>query len=240
MGIHTKSVRACVFVVIAAGGSAMVGVAKANPVPLQNASATFSQTFDGGYLASEMLDGFFGPGNGWAVFNGGVTSAQTAVMETVTDLTAPAVQFDLHQFHGTNHTLGRFRFSVTTDDRATFADGLSSSGDVSANWTVLALTGAALPAGINFSVLGDGSILIAGANPATAIYSLTFNLPFGGVTGVRLEALEDPSLPTGGPGRQTNGNFVVSELVATSIIPTPAAAALLGLGGLVATRRRRA
>ena len=34
------------------------------------------------------------------------------------------------------------------------------------------------------------------------------------ITGIRLEVLEDPSLPFNGPGRQpTNGNFVLTELM---------------------------
>ena len=32
-----------------------------------------------------------------------------------------------------------------------------------------------------------------------------------GITAIRLEALADPSLVKGGPGRATNGNFALSD-----------------------------
>jgi hypothetical protein len=44
-------------------------------------------------------------------------------------------------------------------------------------------------------------------------YTVIAETSLTGITGVRLEALEDASLPMGGPGMQTiNGNFVLSEL----------------------------
>ena len=60
-----------------------------------------------------------------------------------------------------------------------------------------------------------------------------------GVTGFRLEALKDPSLPFGGPGRQaTNGNHHLSEFV-VSTVPEPQSALMLaiGLGAAVAGQR---
>lgn len=55
--------------------------------------------------------------------------------------------------------------------------------------------------------------------------------PLSGITGFRLEVLTDSSLPFNGPGRQpTNGNFVLTELVADARSePTVPAAGPLGL-----------
>lgn len=220
---------------------AVAGLASAQPVVLQNATATFSQTFSGNFFASTMIDGSVTPnfGDGWAVFTNGTTSPQTAALETAADLSAAAIIIDMAQVYGTSHTLGRFRFSVTTDDRATFCDGLQTGGDVGANWTVIEPSTFTVPDGVTVTLFGDGSLLIGGANPTTANYSGYFALPLGGITGLRLEVMADPSLPFDGPGRHpNNGNFVLTELSVTAV-PSPSGVVIMAMGGLLASRRRR-
>lgn len=56
----------------------------------------------------------------------------------------------------------------------------------------------------------DGSILVSGNNPPTDGYTIVTRTYLGGITAFRLEALPDPSLPSGGPGRAGNGNFALS------------------------------
>lgn len=63
--------------------------------------------------------------------------------------------------------------------------------------------------------LDDGSFLASGANPAQETYTVTLAALPKSVTAIRLETLSDPSLPAKGPGRSPNGNFVLSEVVAT-------------------------
>jgi len=223
---------------VLATGLVLGSMAEATPVPLQSATATFSQTFDRNYFITEAIDGNYADRNGWAIFNNGVTSAQTAAFETTTDLTAPAVQVKLvHNFLSGLHQVGRFRISTTTDDRSTFADGLVTGGDVTANWTVLMPT--SVTAGsMNSTILGDGSILMANADGLTD-YEVLFNAPVSGVTGFRLEVMEDASLPTGGPGMHpTNGNFVVTEFEVHAV-PEPTTLSVLVGGLMVAIRRRR-
>jgi hypothetical protein len=67
-------------------------------------------------------------------------------------------------------------------------------------------------------LLPDGSYLATGAS-GKQDFTLTFPLPAGGLSGVRLEALPDDSLPAKGPGRNEAGNFVLSEIEA-AWIPT--------------------
>jgi hypothetical protein len=65
----------------------------------------------------------------------------------------------------------------------------------------------------------DQSLLVAGDNPEVDTYEVTYQLPLGGVTGIRLEALPDPSLPHHGPGRgyfKDDGTFFLSEIGATA------------------------
>jgi len=57
----------------------------------------------------------------------------------------------------------------------------------------------------------DLSILVSGPNPAPETYTITFDTKMEGITGIRLEALPDKSLPVQGPGRAENGNFVLNE-----------------------------
>ncbi len=59
----------------------------------------------------------------------------------------------------------------------------------------------------------DGSVLVSGTNPDHDAYVLEAQSPVvGDITGIRIEALPDPSLPHDGPGRDYYGNFIVSEI----------------------------
>jgi hypothetical protein len=53
--------------------------------------------------------------------------------------------------------------------------------------------------------------LAAASNPPISEYTITVRTHLTNITGFRLEALRDPNLPSYGPGRAPNGNFVLSE-----------------------------
>jgi len=61
----------------------------------------------------------------------------------------------------------------------------------------------------------DGSILVGGPNEAQELYTVVIKTPLTHLTGLRLEVLPDNSLPAKGPGRASNGNFVLNELRVT-------------------------
>ena len=197
--------------------------AAGNSVTLQQSTATISQLQDGLYVyeaVDGITDGSSGGFNGWATFN--VSSdAHTAVWETASDINAARLDFALYHTWGYSHSLGHFRLSYTTDDRSMFADGLTAGGDVTANWTEL--TGATVSGtgGETFTVLGDNSILVdvSGNIPATTVYSVSFEGSFTGITGIRLEALTDLSLPTDGPGLGGNGNWHLVEITLDATEP---------------------
>ena len=189
------------------------------PVPLQNGTATFSQSLNFTHSPDQAIDGIFDDSSGsWAIaqYDGfGGTNPETAVWETVTDLNADLLSFTMYFNHwNPGHLLGRFRFSVTTDDRSLFADGLDTGGAVNANWVVLENPIVHGPAGMTFTTQSDSSVLAGGATAAQGIYTVTYATPVSGITGIRLEALEDPSLPGGnGPGLfERNGNFLLNEI----------------------------
>ncbi len=73
--------------------------------------------------------------------------------------------------------------------------------------------------GATLTKLDDHSILASGGHPESDIYEFTAQTDDTGLTAVRLEALNDASLPKRGPGRSSNGNFVLTgfELEAVSV-----------------------
>jgi hypothetical protein len=53
--------------------------------------------------------------------------------------------------------------------------------------------------------------IVASGNKDKGVYTVTMKTRLAGITGFRLEALSDPSLPANGPGLPANGNFVLTE-----------------------------
>ncbi|HWI56716.1 MAG TPA: LamG-like jellyroll fold domain-containing protein, partial [Bacillota bacterium] len=210
-------------------------LAAATFVPLQNPTATFSQTASGDFSVERAIDGNTDDNLGWAIQFG--IGPQTAVFETVTNVgtaggsvfTFTFIQNAFLTYHP--DTLGRFRLSVTTDDRSTFADGLTRGGDVTANWTVLEPIAYTSANGATLTKLSDNSILAGGLAPDRDVYTVVAQTPLANITGVRLEVLTDPSLPFGGPGRESaNGNFVLSEFqMQAAPLQAPETPAALGV-----------
>jgi len=193
---------------------AAAGPAIASPVTLDNETATFCQD---GYPIDAAVDGSFASGSGWAVY-GQIGNNQTAVFKASNDVggsEGTQLTFQLHMFWGDAHILGRFRLSATTSDRSTYGQG-PTCGDAapggSAGWTVLVPQSVASQNGQTLGVLPDGSVLASGTNPYGDLVTVQLRTPLKGITGFRLEALADGSFADNGPGRASNGNFVLNEL----------------------------
>lgn len=84
-------------------------------------------------------------------------------------------------------------------------------GHAQAIWKVLEPIQFASAGGASLRKLPDGSILAGGANPSPDTYTITAHTDLTAISGFRLEALPDPSLPGHGPGRAPNGNFALDE-----------------------------
>ena len=79
-------------------------------------------------------------------------------------------------------------------------------------WTALEPDTVAATNGVVLAPQPDRSILASGPNPALTSYTLTAQTPMRGITGLRLEAMLDPSLPKNGPGRDAYGHFRITGL----------------------------
>ncbi len=81
-------------------------------------------------------------------------------------------------------------------------------------WIVLDPTAFVSTGGSTLTKLDDHSLLAEGENPAKDTYQITARFDGTDLRIVRLEALTDDKLPSTGPGRAPNANFVLSEIEA--------------------------
>ncbi|MEZ0268294.1 MAG: PSD1 and planctomycete cytochrome C domain-containing protein [Phycisphaerae bacterium] len=79
-------------------------------------------------------------------------------------------------------------------------------------WTVATPQALTAKSGATLTRLPDDSVLAGGKPPEDEHYTVTVKAPLKTITAIRLEALTDDSLPKKGPGRASNGNFVLHEV----------------------------
>lgn len=107
----------------------------------------------------------------------------------------------------------------------------AAGGGESGGWALLEIVSLNAASGATLTRQSDGSILVSGNNPPTDRYTVVARTGRSGVTGFRLEALPDPSLPGGGPGRSPNGNFAASTFaVDCAPLANPARTQRVALG----------
>ena len=78
------------------------------------------------------------------------------------------------------------------------------------NWQPFAPTSLASTTGNPFEVRDDKSVLLK-PKIGKEVYTISTDAPLNGTTAIRLEMLNDPSLPGKGPGLAPNGNLVLTE-----------------------------
>jgi len=97
-------------------------------------------------------------------------------------------------------------------DRAQVVWEQAMRAESSLRWRVLTPKRLAATGGVVLTASPDGSVIASGPNPGEAIYTIEAATVLPRITAIRLEALPDPSLPKGGPGRDIYGNFQLNGL----------------------------
>ena len=185
-----------------------------------------------------------GENRGWALFSGDldVDFRHFAVFPTIEPLNVPVgagdrvLTFTLKHVDGApNHSLGHFALAVT--------GGLNPN--VSSNFIPLEILDVSADVeGVTFTVTGD-DVLVGGTNSTLVTYTvrtLLSDFP-NPITGFRLEAIDSNGSDTadadgldgGGPGRASNGNFVLSRILGAATpdpLPTNPAKTTLVSGPL--------
>jgi hypothetical protein len=102
-----------------------------------------------------------------------------------------------------------------SDDKS-FAEwaALGPTGSLGTRWQPLVPASVASEGKAMLKVLDDGSVLAAGPSADKDVHTVEIDTDLERITGLRLEALRDGSLPAGGPGRSANGNFVLQSVSA--------------------------
>jgi len=90
--------------------------------------------------------------------------------------------------------------------------GSGAAPKAPADWELLESPDWKSQSGAHFKPMADGSFLAEGKNADHDTYTVTGQSPSPMLRSLRLEALPDPSLPHGGPGRADNGNLGLSGI----------------------------
>ena len=81
-----------------------------------------------------------------------------------------------------------------------------------AAWRILEPGNMKSKGGATFTLLEDKSVLVSGTNSAQDTYTLSAPGGLTTLTGLRLETIPDPTLPSKGAGRSDSGNAVLTDL----------------------------
>jgi hypothetical protein len=91
------------------------------------------------------------------------------------------------------------------------------AGELGTRWKVVEPATLAAESKATFRQLDDGSVLVGGPSADKDVHTLEIDTDLDGITGLRLEAIRDDSLPAGGTGRAANGTFVLQAFEAEAI-----------------------
>ena len=87
------------------------------------------------------------------------------------------------------------------------------------DWIVLEPESYYAAVGTKLTRVSDNSLLATASSPPVSTYTVTTHTALTNLTAFRIEALTDPNLPHHGPGRSTNGNFVLTRFDVDVIAP---------------------
>ncbi len=85
-------------------------------------------------------------------------------------------------------------------------------------WKVLTPKSVTATGDVVLTPIHDGSVIASGPNPGETVYTFEAVTALPVVTAIRLEALPDPALPKGGPGRDVYGNFQLNRIDIETVV----------------------
>jgi hypothetical protein len=166
----------------------------------------------------------------------------TRYFETRLDLASPDQERARKELQTEIDALDRTLNTATPELRQAQARWEQAFRTAERAWTPLTPDRVSATNGVTLTTGPDGSVLASGPNPSLTTYTISAVTPRsasapsatarprrrigegGAITGLRLEALLDPSLPKSGPGRDAYGHFRVTG-VQVDVAPATGAAA---------------
>lgn len=105
---------------------------------------------------------------------------------------------------------------LTAERQQAVQQFIAQRENVQQNWTLSKPTQWEAKQGSVLKLQPDQSLLAEGNRPERDTYRILLETDQKSITGLRLEVLDDDSLPMRGPGRQDNGNLHLSEIRVTA------------------------
>jgi hypothetical protein len=134
----------------------------------------------------------------------------TRYFEGRLDLATPEQEAARKQAQAEIDRLDQQLKTITPEAREAQARWEESLRAAERSWTALPFESATATNGVTLTILPDGSALASGPNPKLTSYTALTTTNLTGIKALRVEALPDPALPKGGPGRDGYGHFRVT------------------------------
>ena len=169
--------------------------------------------------ASGMVNGTFVSRDGRPELNGrAVQEAYLTVLEPAPFAVETLVGLDRQRVQQFSGEIAALSTKLSSPDAQLQARQAEWEKKVSASspWATLDVSTAQSTGGATLVKQPDGSVLSTGTNPAADIYTIVGQTDVKDIRAIRLEVLTDPSLPSTGPGRAANGNFVLTRFLVTA------------------------
>lgn len=146
-------------------------------------------------------------------------SAVVALTTVCIDNELQITGFGKNQAQSYSIQVSSFRLPPVSEFNPSLNAMLTASGGFAlVQWRTATPVSASATSGVNLTILSDGSVLQNSViiGPDSDIYSVVVNVNSLNLIAVRLDVLTDPSLPQNGPGRASNGNFVLTKITIES------------------------
>jgi hypothetical protein len=154
-----------------------------------------------------------------AFFNHGEYTSGSRIIEPRLELPTTGQETRKKQLESEIRDLNQ-RLNTSTPELAREqADWEKSVGASGGSWITLLSASIRTMQGTILTRREDGTLSASGSNPRKETYEIEAVTTVNQITGIRLEAVPDPSLPRGGPGRDPYGNFVVTDFQVEAASP---------------------